>query len=300
MIARTADGGEKEYSVHERVHMGEITCAAVSTDGSLLLTGSVDCSLRVWSLRALHGENKRIENLYTLAGHLGRVVCVVYSDEFSMAATGSADETVMLWDIRQGKLIRVLGNLHSPVLSVSINTVSGDTAALSRNALHIFSMNGLLISKIQFSHVDTGAFGVSAGTVVLALPCAAWQESVVAVTGHEDGHVHLWKLRSFDNQSAYDSAQATPHRRNQDKLKEIYICHTLETCHKAEISMLKLVAATAKTRSLMHICFEGSMGKDLFVGDAEGYVSKWSAYRLDQLSQADAQQLVTVYGGAAN
>jgi WD40 repeat protein len=69
-----------------------------SPDGSLLVTGSHDAVIRVWSTRT--GEL-----LKELIGHELAICSVAFSPDGRLLASGSADWTARLWDVHTWKEI---------------------------------------------------------------------------------------------------------------------------------------------------------------------------------------------------
>ncbi len=63
-----------------------------SPDGKELASGSVDQSIKIWSLETL----KEIDVLY---GHHGYVYQVAYSADAKILASGSGDKTIRLWNL---------------------------------------------------------------------------------------------------------------------------------------------------------------------------------------------------------
>jgi WD40 repeat protein/serine/threonine protein kinase len=75
-----------------RGHAGAVRAMASSADGSLLLSGSDDCSLRVWDL----SEEKCIA---ILEGHSSPVRAVGFFRNVSMMVSGASDGSVRLWGL---------------------------------------------------------------------------------------------------------------------------------------------------------------------------------------------------------
>ena len=67
-------------------HHKEIKCMSLSSDHSLMATGSYDCTARVWDLASLH-------NVSCLKGHTKVVWCIAVSSDNKLVATGS-DESL--------------------------------------------------------------------------------------------------------------------------------------------------------------------------------------------------------------
>ncbi|KAK8783911.1 hypothetical protein V5799_009724 [Amblyomma americanum] len=81
-------------------HRGGINCLALSEDHSLLVSGSEDGRVLLWS-----SQSTPVELLGTLSGHEGYVThCTVHGN---YVVTGSADGTVRKWSIVDAKCVHV-------------------------------------------------------------------------------------------------------------------------------------------------------------------------------------------------
>jgi hypothetical protein len=88
---------------------------AFSPNGSLLVSGSGDSTVRIW--RAADGGLQR-----TLAGHDAGITSVAFSPDGSLLASGSEDGTVKLWRTVDGGLARTLTAHAGAVASVAFST----------------------------------------------------------------------------------------------------------------------------------------------------------------------------------
>jgi WD40 repeat protein len=77
-------------------HADPAYSAVYTPDGSKLVTGSFDKTLRLWDLNSS-------TTLRSMAGHTGLVLCVAITKDGSRLASGSLDNTIRLWDVPVAK-----------------------------------------------------------------------------------------------------------------------------------------------------------------------------------------------------
>jgi len=77
-------------------HTEEVNCLTFSSDGTLLVSGSHDCTVKLWDVQT-GGVIK------TFSGHTSLVSSVSISTDCTTVASGSGDGRVYLWDIQTGE-----------------------------------------------------------------------------------------------------------------------------------------------------------------------------------------------------
>ena len=82
-------------------HTGRVFTVALNGAGTIAVSGSEDCSLRVW-------DTDTGKELYRLCGHSARVNGVVLIKDGSLAISVSDDQTVKVWDLSKGEELRTL------------------------------------------------------------------------------------------------------------------------------------------------------------------------------------------------
>ena len=77
-------------------HSGLVYSVAFSPDGSKIVSGSEDKTIRVWDV------STGIEVLPPLRGHDGTILSVAWSPDGSKIISGSADKIIRIWDASTG------------------------------------------------------------------------------------------------------------------------------------------------------------------------------------------------------
>ena len=78
-------------------HEGGVNSVAFSADGTRIVSGSFDKTIRVWDA----GTGKSV--MEPLRGHKGRVNSVAFSADGTRIVSGSDDNTIRVWDAHTGK-----------------------------------------------------------------------------------------------------------------------------------------------------------------------------------------------------
>lgn len=72
-------------------HGSSVTCVRFNATGTLLVSSSLDKSVKIWDLQG--------NCIKTMAEHLRYVNCVAVNSDSSVVASGSNDRSVIIWDI---------------------------------------------------------------------------------------------------------------------------------------------------------------------------------------------------------
>jgi len=96
-------------------HTETVECLAWTTNGSTLISGSLDCSIRTWNTTTW-------QQIHVLTGHTDIVYRIAISPNGPILASASLDNTARLWNLENGLSIGLpLQHPHS-VLCVSFST----------------------------------------------------------------------------------------------------------------------------------------------------------------------------------
>jgi WD40 repeat protein len=111
-VASFASGGATQAAVSEphRGHEDKVTSVAFSPDGSRIVSGSDDRTLRLWDVRTGAGIGA------PLRGHEDKVTSVAFSPDGRRIVSGSWDTTLRLWDARTGASVGTPLQGHEAVI----------------------------------------------------------------------------------------------------------------------------------------------------------------------------------------
>ena len=102
-------------------HTGSVEAVAISADGSTLLSGAADWTLRVWDI----GTGRTVK---TLTGHTGPIMCVAFAADNRLAVSGSEDRTVRVWDVEDARELHTfrghIGAVHGVAVSPDGRTIA--------------------------------------------------------------------------------------------------------------------------------------------------------------------------------
>ena len=122
-----------------RGHSDTVTSVSWSPDGTQLVSGSSDSTVRLWLVA-------KESNTLTYNGHQAAVLSAAWSADGRFIASGGEDKTVQVWD-SQGNTKRTFGNLG--VVSSVIWVGSGDRLLVGTlgNGLHELFLNTNIATK---------------------------------------------------------------------------------------------------------------------------------------------------------
>ncbi|KAI4337584.1 hypothetical protein L6164_015981 [Bauhinia variegata] len=143
-----------------RQHKDVVSCVAVTSDGSILATGSYDTTVMVWEV--FHGRisEKRIRNSHSelprksyvvaetpchiLCGHDDIITCLYVSLELDIIISGSKDGTCVFHTLRKGRYVRSLRHPSGSPISKLIVSQHGRIVIYADDdlSLHLYSING--------------------------------------------------------------------------------------------------------------------------------------------------------------
>ncbi|XP_076899562.1 BEACH domain-containing protein B isoform X2 [Bidens hawaiensis] len=149
-----------------RRHKDVVSCVYVSSDGSILATGSYDTTVMIWEI--LRTKDKRTRNLlstefnrkdcviadtpfHILCGHDDIITCLYASVELDVVISGSKDGTCVFHTLRKGRYLRSLQHPSGCQLSKLVSSRHGRLVLYAEDdlSLHLYSINGKHLSSCE-------------------------------------------------------------------------------------------------------------------------------------------------------
>uniref|UniRef100_A0A0A9DC66 BEACH domain-containing protein n=1 Tax=Arundo donax TaxID=35708 RepID=A0A0A9DC66_ARUDO len=196
-----------------RQHKDVVSCVAVSSDGSVIATGSYDTTVMIWYAFRGRSNDKRSKNAnydlstkdhviiespsHILCGHDDIITCLFVSTELDIVISGSKDGTCMFHTLREGTYVRSIRHPSGAGLSKLVASQHGRLVLYSDSdlSLHMYSINGKHIASSESnSHLNC-----------MELSCCG--EFMVCAGDH--GQIVLRSMHSLDVVWRYEGAGKT-------------------------------------------------------------------------------------------
>lgn len=167
---------------------GEILACACP-NARTIVTAGTSSVVTVWEFDQ---RRKSLTVKHSLHGHTDAVTCLAASPQYNMIVSGSRDGTAIVWDMSRFIFVRQLSDHVGLVAAVSINDLNGDIATCSATWLHIWSVNGDPLAKVNTS--IGSADRMQQILCVTFSTAREWDQQNVVITGSTDGVVRMWSM----------------------------------------------------------------------------------------------------------
>ncbi|KAD4386161.1 hypothetical protein E3N88_26330 [Mikania micrantha] len=151
-----------------RRHKDVVSCVYVTSDGSILATGSYDTTVMIWEILRAKIPEKRTRNIlptefnrkdaviadtpfHILCGHDDIITCLYASVELDVVISGSKDGTCVFHTLRKGRYLRSLRHPSGCQLSKLVSSRHGRIVLYAEDdlSLHLYSINGKHLSSCE-------------------------------------------------------------------------------------------------------------------------------------------------------
>lgn len=150
-----------------RQHKDVVSCVAVTSDGSILATGSYDTTVMVWEVYRTKLTEKRAQitqaevprkdyvivetPFHILCGHDDIVTCLYISIELDIVISGSRDGTCVFHTLREGRYVRSIQHPSGSAISKLVASRHGRILFYADDdlSLHLYSINGKHIGSCE-------------------------------------------------------------------------------------------------------------------------------------------------------
>src|SRR5450759_1707716 len=114
-----AASGDELASYTDPSHKDRVNAVAYSPDGTRIVSGSEDRSLKVWEAATRLRRFRHRQPVAGLRGHTGKVSAVPYSPDGTRIVSGSDDATLKVWDAASGAELATLTGHTEAVTAVA-------------------------------------------------------------------------------------------------------------------------------------------------------------------------------------
>ncbi|XAR62070.1 hypothetical protein NMG60_11016665 [Bertholletia excelsa] len=150
-----------------RQHKDVVSCVAVTSDGTILATGSYDTTVMVWEVSRVKVPEKKVRSTsmemhrkdyiisetpsHILCGHDDIITCLFVSVELDIVISGSKDGTCVFHTLREGSYVRSLQHPSGSALSKLVASCHGRVVFYADDdlSLHMYSINGRHIASSE-------------------------------------------------------------------------------------------------------------------------------------------------------
>lgn len=181
VVTASLDGTLKVWSADGKLqgtlsgHQGYLTCAAISHSGTLLASGGMDKSVRLWD-----AQTDTAVAVFT--GHEDAVQSVALAPDDRLAASAGDDNSIRIWEVEGKKLERAFP-AHSAAVEAVVFAPKGDLIASAGGdgRIKFWTRQGAPVADISGRSPRVKSLAFSPDGALLA-------------SGAADGTVRLWRM----------------------------------------------------------------------------------------------------------
>ncbi|XP_014249763.1 protein FAN-like isoform X1 [Cimex lectularius] len=162
-----------------RGHEDAVSCLAWAPP-SLVLTGSWDCSVRVWKLRKPLTSIKPASDLIAQLDHDDKIMSIAVNNSYTLLATGTSEGEIFLWSLKSFSIVKSLPGHKEAVNSIQFS--ADGTKLVTCSDDRTLKVYDLCTGTVVFSKC-----------LIQKLKCLAWDGKTLLIGGAH-GSLYLWDL----------------------------------------------------------------------------------------------------------
>ncbi|CAG9825349.1 unnamed protein product, partial [Phaedon cochleariae] len=161
-------------------HEDTITCLCFGVKYNLLVSGSGDCTVKVWKGLNTNGVIKPIQCLHKLIDHNSQVNCLNFDNDNRFLAVGTEDGDIYIWEVIDFTLFKKYNLQTSSISAIAYSPDGLKLAVGSRDK--------------SFQIIDvTAGMPVFSKTFHASVASLRWCDFLLAI-GCEDGTLSVWDI----------------------------------------------------------------------------------------------------------
>ena len=179
-------------------HSNFVESVAFSPDGTRIVSGSVDNTLRMWD--AVSGAH-----LNTLEGHSDRVESVAFSPDGTRIVSGSWDKTLRMWDAVSGAHLNTLKGHSGSVSSLAFSPDGTRIVSGSRDLRIWDAVSGAHLNTLEGhpGHIPFVAFSLNGMPIVSDRTSRVWDTVSDAQVDHMRAANSVSSFPYYDRQDKW-------------------------------------------------------------------------------------------------
>ena len=261
------DSKISEYTFSIDGHTNTVRHLAMTDDGKELVSGSDDCSVKLWDLES--GECLlSLDMTHTDDAHIAGITGVIPIENGRYIVSSSYDHTVRMWNAETGECMWC--GRHSDSVTCITRIPGSQLIASGGN-------DGIKIWNIETGK-ETGKQGDLFWSPVTSLSCSG--DGSILISGHSDGSVNVFEVPDFKLKKTFNihksavigiavNFNGTRAATLSDYIEHIVCLWNLET-----LSYIKTLDIKTRTELSLSVCVHNGR-ETLFTSTFDNCIAKW-------------------------
>jgi len=171
-------------------HTREVSSLAISPDGKLLASGSVDLTVRLW-------DPASKQSTATLEGHDGEIRALAFSPDSKLLASGEMYKKVKIWDVAAKKELQMFTDMEGKVFGLAFSPDGKRVwAAVNDNTARVWTVGSAAeAKKLQHNYAVAGI--------------AVSPDGITVATLDEGGSLNFWDATTLKKTRSVKHGETT-------------------------------------------------------------------------------------------